>query len=70
VTECICGCGRKAGPGQRGLAYVCYMRLYRAGGRALLDARYPARPTGRPRRTPPRLVDLRAALAALEVARG
>lgn len=41
MTECICGCGRPAGAGQRGLAHVCYMRLYRGGGVAALEARYP-----------------------------
>lgn len=68
MAECICGCGRLAGAGQRGLAHACYTKLYRAGGVALLDRYYPRRPnTGRPRRMP--LVDLLRALEALKAAR-
>ena len=62
MSECACGCGREAGAGQRGLSHVCYMRLYRAGGLALLDAQYP-------RKRPGPVPSLREALKALKVVR-
>lgn len=70
MTECICGCGRPAGAGFRGLSAACYMRLYRRGGVALVDAHAQPRRPGRPRRAPLRLVDLVGALRALEGRRG
>lgn len=66
MTECICGCGRPAGAGFRGLSAACYMRLYRRGGVALVDTYAQPRPAGRPATTPD---TLRAALGALKAVR-
>lgn len=70
MTTCLCGCGRPAGPGTRGLSRACYMRLYRAGAWEYLDRVAPRKKRGRPRRQPARLVELLAALRTLEAARG
>lgn len=64
MTECICGCGRPAGAGFRGLSAACYMRLYRKGGTALIDAHARPRKVGRPT-----LGALRRAMAALKAVR-
>lgn len=42
-VPCRCGCGRLAPALGRQLYRRCYQRLYRAGGRAELDRRYPRR---------------------------